>query len=376
MRKIVSVIGTRPQYVKAAAVSRELRKQFHEVLVDTGQHYDYKMAGVFFEELELPRPDYNLGVGSGTHGKQTAAMISGLEELLIKECPDGVLVYGDTNSTLAGALVASKLHIPLFHIEAGLRSFNPKMPEEINRKLTDHISDVLFAPTDTAVRNLRSEGITRNVLQVGDVMLDAVNYYWSRSKDAYTPETFGLVREEYYLATIHRAENTDDPIRLKAIVEAFIKLETPLLLPLHPRTLNRLQTMGLAAELAQSPHIRLIEPVSYLAMLQLERHAKGIITDSGGVQKEAYFAGVPCFTLRSETEWTETLSGGWNVLVDPLRDDLSAIVARSGIPAVKSDVYGDGRATRDIVDHMLEWYEGYPLSKQVSLGGRFACWLQ
>lgn len=366
MRKIVSVIGTRPQYVKAAAVSRELRKQFHEVLVDTGQHYDYKMAGIFFEELELPGPEYNLRVGSGLHGAQTAAMISGLEQLLIKERPDGVLIYGDTNSTLAGALAAAKLQIPLFHVEAGLRSFNSKMPEEINRKLTDHISDVLFAPTDTAVQHLRSEGITRNVLQVGDVMLDAVRYYWSKSKAEYAPESFGVQRNEYYLATIHRAENTDDPVRLKAITEALLRLEATLLLPLHPRTLSRLQTLGLDAVLTSSPHICLIEPVSYLAMLQLERHAKGIITDSGGVQKEAYFAGVPCFTLRSETEWTETLSGGWNVLVDPLRDDLSAVVARSGIPAVKPDVYGDGRAARHIVDHMLEWYEGYPLSKQVS----------
>jgi UDP-GlcNAc3NAcA epimerase len=356
MEKLLTIIGTRPQFIKAAAVSRELRQSFHEVLVDTGQHYDYNMSGVFIDELELPKPDYNLEVGSGTHAMQTAAMMTQLEIIMEKERPDAVVVYGDTNSTLAGAIVASKLNVPLVHIEAGLRSFNPMMPEEINRKLTDHVSTLLFAPTDSAVANLKEEGINRNVYQVGDVMLDAVSYYWRASETDDCLAGYGVERRGYYLATIHRAENTDEPKRLRAIVEALCRLTEPVLLPMHPRTTKHLKQLGLDERMQKFPNIHLLEPASYLAMLQLERYAKAIITDSGGVQKEAFFAGVPCYTLRSETEWMETVYSGWNRLVDPEKEDLLQVINNGAGSADRPDFYGDGRAAAHIVRHLREWF--------------------
>jgi UDP-N-acetylglucosamine 2-epimerase len=360
MRKIVTIIGTRPQLVKVAPVSRVLRKQFHEVLVNTGQHYDYNMAGVFFEELQIPRPDYDLGVGSGSHGRQTGEMLIRLEELLLKEKPDAVLVYGDTNSTLAGALAASKLHMPLMHIEAGLRSFNKRMPEELNRIMTDHVSDLLFAPTDTAVQNLAAEGITRNVHQVGDVMYDAMIYNASVARNKYDLKRFGVTENAFFLATIHRAENTDDPVRLRAIFESLMALNADVVLPLHPRTRNRLKDSGIDVSTANAGRLKIVDPVSYLEMLLLETNARGIITDSGGVQKEAYFARKPCFTLRPQTEWVETVQAGWNCLVDVTTERLSDIIADKlkDTPKYVENLYGDGKAAEKIVSHITDFLGG------------------
>lgn len=348
VKKILTIAGTRPQLVKIAAVSRVLRKSFKEVLVNTGQHYDYNMAGVFFDELNIPRPDYDLCIGSDSHGRQTGKMLIAVEEVVEKEKPDAILVYGDTNSTLAGALVASKLHIPLIHIEAGLRSFNKLMPEEINRILTDHVSDFLFAPTQVAVRNLENEGIIKGVYTVGDVMYDAVLYNMDLAEQKYNLSDFGLTSKEYYLGTIHRAENTDSKEILTAIISSLSNLNDIVYLPLHPRTKNRIEEFGLQNILDHAQNIKIVEPVSYLEMLLLEKHAKAIITDSGGVQKEAYFMKVPCVTLRNQTEWVETVEIGWNQLLNPLETDLASTLAniQNGQPI--DDIYGDGKAAYKI----------------------------
>jgi UDP-N-acetylglucosamine 2-epimerase len=352
MKKIITIVGARPQFIKVAPVSRILRQTYHEILVNTGQHYDFNMSGVFFDELNIPRPDYNLEVGSHTHGKQTGIMLNAIEEVLLMEKPDGVLVYGDTNSTLAGALVASKLHIPLFHIEAGLRSYNKNMPEEINRILTDHVSSLLFAPTETAVQNLALEDIRSNVRLSGDVMYDAVLYNYGIAQSMFDISKYGLTKCSYYLCTIHRAENTDHPERLKAIVQSLISLDMPVILPLHPRTHKILKDQGLMDIMRKQEQIHLIEPISYLEMLILEMEAKGIITDSGGVQKEAYFARVPCFTLRDETEWVETVNIGWNTLVDPFTMELNSMVKRQRMLDYQENLYGDGNASLKIVNEM------------------------
>lgn len=357
MKKIVTIVGARPQFIKVAPVSRVLRQEMQEILVNTGQHYDYNMAGVFFEELDIPKPDYNLGVGSGTHGQQTGAMLAKVEEVLLAEQPDGVLVYGDTNSTLAGALAATKLHIPVFHVEAGLRSFNRRMPEEINRVLTDHLSTILFSPTDTAVANLTKEGINRHVYQVGDVMYDAVLYNLKVAKRKYQLKDFGLEGQDYLLATIHRAENTDDQLRLKRIFEALASLNVLVYLPLHPRTQRKLEEYGLINHIKSVDNIWLRPPVSYLEMLFLESHAKGIITDSGGVQKEAYFMKVPCYTMREQTEWVETVEAGWNRLIDPFTDDLNDYIRRQQSNPYMENLYGDGQAARKIVKHILDYFK-------------------
>ncbi|MDI3542911.1 MAG: UDP-GlcNAc3NAcA epimerase [Candidatus Atribacteria bacterium] len=354
--KIVSIVGARPQFIKAAAVSRVLRKTqgVREVLVHTGQHYDANMSEVFFEELEIPRPDYNLGIGSATHGAQTGRMLEAIEEVLFKEKPDWVLVYGDTNSTLAGALAAVKLHILVAHIEAGLRSFNRCMPEEINRVLTDHASDVLFAPTQTAVENLRREGISEERIHlVGDVMYDAALYYGKKAeRQSQILNRLELRPKEYILATIHRAENTDDPQRLCAIFEGFAEVaqEIKVVLPLHPRTRAALVQTGLYDKVVRN--ISLIEPVGYLDMVMLEKNARLIATDSGGVQKEAFFYRVPCLTLREETEWVELVDLGWNRVIPPtskervsagIRESLQASGGLDGYP------YGDGKAAEKII---------------------------
>ncbi len=311
--KIVTIVGARPQFIKAAPVSRELRKQHTEVLVHTGQHYDENMSAVFFRELEIPEPDCNLGIGSGSHGQQTGAMLGGIEAVLIAEQPDWVLVYGDTNSTLAGALAAAKLHIKVAHVEAGLRSFNRRMPEEVNRVLTDHVSDMLFCPTQTAVKNLAREGLTQGVHLVGDVMHEALLWAAERARtQSVILDRLVLMKKGFLLATVHRAENTDDPVRLRAIVEALVSLDDPIVFPIHPRTrkaLDRLEFPTLPSR------VKVIEPVGYLDMVHLEQSARTIMTDSGGIQKEAYWLGVPCVTLRDETEWVETVESGWNVLV-------------------------------------------------------------
>ncbi|MEG9296030.1 UDP-N-acetylglucosamine 2-epimerase (non-hydrolyzing) [Mangrovibacillus sp. Mu-81] len=355
VKKIVTVIGTRPQFVKAAAVSRELRNQFNEILINTGQHYDHNMSSVFFEELKIPLPDYNLEVGSGSHGKQTGEMLALIEEVLMKEKPDGVLVYGDTNSTTAGALAASKLHIPIFHVEAGLRSFNRLMPEEINRVLTDHLSSLLFSPTTLSVGNLRKEGITRGVYNVGDIMYDAVLFNGKLSKDSFNLEEHGLKPKEFILSTIHRAENTDDNERLAAIFKALMSIEQKVLLPLHPRTKKKLTDIGLLREVEEAQNILLLDPLSYLEMLYLEKNANYIVTDSGGVQKEAYFMQVPCITLRNETEWVETVEAGWNVLVDPIKTDLKKVIKTFSPENYIDNLYGDGQAGKKMVRTMVDY---------------------
>jgi len=311
--KIASIIGACPQFIKCAPLSREIRKKHEEVLVHTGQHYDHEMNKIFFDELRIPEPDYHLGVGSGSHGEQTGEMIKRIEKVLMKEKPDLVLVYGDTNSTLAGALAASKLYLKVGHVEAGLRSFDRRMPEEINRLLTDHCSDLLFCPTRTSVGNLKKEGITKEVYLTGDVMVDALRGNIKiAEQESKVLDELGLKSKKYHLATVHRAENTDDFYRLRDIVDAFCEIED-LVFPCHPRTEKMLKNFNLWEKLIRK--VRVIKPVGYLDMLMLEKNAKKILTDSGGVQKEAYILKVPCVTLRSTTEWVETLEDGWNVLV-------------------------------------------------------------
>jgi UDP-N-acetylglucosamine 2-epimerase len=344
--KIASIVGARPNFIKCAPLSREIRKEFNEVIIHTGQHYDYEMNKVFFEELNIPKPDYHLDVGSGSHGYQTGEMIKRIEEVLLKEEPDLVLVYGDTNSTIAGALAASKLHITVAHIESGLRSYDKSMPEEINRILTDHCSDILFCPTKTSVDNLKREGVMNGVHLTGDVMVDALkeNIKIAEKKERILDE-IDLKSKEYYLATIHRAENTDDFERLENIVDAFCEIGN-LVFPCHPRTEKCLKGFGLWDRLVEN--IRVVRPVGYLDMLVLEKNAMKILTDSGGVQKEAYIFKIPCITLRDNTEWVETVEDGWNVLVGA---DEEKIVrgANEFEPGNKQrNVFGEGDASERI----------------------------
>jgi UDP-N-acetylglucosamine 2-epimerase len=350
--KIVTVVGARPQFIKCAPVSRLLRQSAREILVHTGQHYDANMSASFFEQLGIPDPDRNLGAGSGSHGAQTGEMLRGIERILLDEKPDAVLVYGDTNSTLAGALAASKLLIPVAHVEAGLRSFNKSMPEEQNRIVTDHLSTLLFCPTQTAIDNLTREGITAGVHLSGDVMYDAliVNAEIASRTSSILHE-LNLAPNEYLMATVHRAESTDNPEVLGRLVDAFNQLcerGERIVFPVHPRTRPRLAAFTLHERVA------IVDPVAYLDMLQLERNARMILTDSGGVQKEAFWLSTPCVTLRNETEWVETVRAGWNVLAG---SDIEAIVAavekmnaRAGETA---DVPEDGKASERIVERVL-----------------------
>jgi len=337
--KILTVVGARPQFVKAAAVSRLLRQQHQEVLVHTGQHYDANMSAVFFQELGLPEPDLNLGIGSGGHGAQTGAMLAGIERALLEHRPDWLLVYGDTNSTLAGALAAAKLHVPVVHVEAGLRSFNRRMPEELNRVLTDHLAALLLCPSQTAVEHLAAEGIHNGVRLVGDVMSDALNFALEQARArSRILSTLNLQPHSYLLATVHRAENTDNRERIAGIVAAFEKIAQPVVLPLHPRTRKVLQSLGLDLP----ANVCAIEPLGYFDMVRLEAAARMILTDSGGVQKEAYWLGVPCVTLRDETEWVETVAAGWNVLAGADESKIVAAVQSFRKPAAHPQLYGDG----------------------------------
>ena len=348
--KIASIVGARPQFIKASPVSRALKQAgHHEVMVHTGQHYDAQMSDVFFDEMGIARPDHFLEIGSGSHAEQTGRMMMAVERTLIDERPDCALVYGDTNTTLAAALAACKLGVRLAHIEAGLRSFNRSMPEEHNRVLTDHCSDLLFCPTPTAVDNLGSEGLRGGVHLVGDVMYDAVLHFATRAREqSHVLATLGVRPREYMLATVHRAYNTDDPAVLQRLLRALDTIGEPVIFPLHPRTRARLA----AHDNGKEPrNVRLVDPVGYLDMLALEQDAKVILTDSGGVQKEAFFFEVPCVTLRPETEWIETVTSGWNVLAG---SDAEAIVSAargavrpSGVPP---RVFGDGRAADRIVE--------------------------
>ena len=340
----MSVVGARPQFIKAAPVSRAIRRRHDEVLVHTGQHYDENMSQVFFRELDIPEPDINLGVGSGPHGAQTGAMMSGLEKVALEVRPDWVLVYGDTNSTLAAALVAAKLHQNLAHVEAGLRSYDRRMPEEVNRVVADHLSDLLLCPTDTAVRNLAREGIDRGVHVIGDVMYDAFLHSADGAKKrSEIIGRLGLTPGRFALATVHRAENTDDLERLASIMRGMDLSGLDVVLPLHPRTRARLrEDIG--------PRIKLIDPVGYLDMIAIEGAAEIIVTDSGGVQKEAYFLAKPCITLRESTEWTETVAAGWNVLVGSDADRIAESMRNFRPAGKRIDLFGDGHASEKIAE--------------------------
>jgi UDP-N-acetylglucosamine 2-epimerase len=342
MSKIVSVVGARPQFIKAAPVCRALRGgavRHTEILVHTGQHYDPGMSDVFFDELGIPAPDHHLGVGSGPHGAQTGAMLAGIERVLLAERPDAVLIYGDTNSTLAGALAAAKLGIPAAHVEAGLRSYNRSMPEEINRVVADHLAARLFCPSQAAADNLAREGITRGVHVVGDVMADALSDASRRAEGRSTIlERLELAPGAFLLATIHRAENTDDAARLSEIVEAFGRAGETIVFPIHPRTRHALAALG--DPQARLANLRAIDPVGYLDMTMLERSARMILTDSGGIQKEAYWLGVPCLTLRGETEWVETVAAGWNKVVGADGEAIVSAVRDFRPPSARPELYG------------------------------------
>jgi UDP-N-acetylglucosamine 2-epimerase len=351
--KVVSIVGARPQFIKAAPVSRALRKAHTEVLVHTGQHYDDNMSAVFFDELALPPPDYDLGVGSGPHGAQTGAMLARIEEVLLAEQPGWVLVYGDTNSTLAGALAAAKLHIPVAHVEAGLRSFNRAMPEEINRVVADHLSDLLFCPSQTAVDNLAAEGVTRGVHLVGDVMAESLAFAAERARVRSTIlERLELTEKHFLLATVHRAENTDDPVRLQNILVAFAQIRETIVFPIHPRTRKALEALGNPQSAIHN--LQLLEPVGYLDMVRLEQSARMILTDSGGIQKEAYWLGVPCVTLRDETEWVETVQAGWNVLVGADTARILQAVRSFAPPADRPALYGQTGVADRIVETLSD----------------------
>ncbi|GAA2739469.1 UDP-N-acetylglucosamine 2-epimerase (non-hydrolyzing) [Pedococcus aerophilus] len=340
--KILSVVGARPQFVKLAPIADALRAEGHEhVIVHTGQHYDVNMSDVFFQDLGIPAPDVHLAIGSASHGRQTGAMLAAMDEVLEQHSPDWVLVYGDTNSTVAGALSAVKMGIPLAHLEAGLRSFNRKMPEEHNRVLTDHAADLCLAPTDVAMDHLRREGLAASSVLVGDVMTDVLLKVRDLVQDQAPQLPEGVHADQpYHLATLHRAENTDDPARLGAIVAALAEVEHPVVLLAHPRLRQRAGEQGITLEQGS---IRVADPLPYPALIRAAMSAAGVITDSGGLQKEAFLLRVPCTTVRTETEWTETVDLGWNALAgDPAR--LTEVVARPAPSATSEQPYGDGHA--------------------------------
>ncbi|MDD5405354.1 MAG: UDP-N-acetylglucosamine 2-epimerase (non-hydrolyzing) [Sulfurovaceae bacterium] len=358
--KILTILGARPQFIKAGSVSREIakHKEIIEVIVHTGQHYDANMSDIFFAQMQIPKPDYFLGIGGKSHGAMTGQMIEKIEEVAVSEKPDWMIVYGDTNSTLAGAIVASKLHIKLAHIEAGLRSFNMKMPEEVNRILTDRVSDILFCPTDTAVQNLKNEGFPfvaatnkkQLIINVGDVMQDGAIFY----KNLAVKPTFEI-KKDFILCTIHRAENTDDEARLRAIFEALneISKDKQIILPLHPRTKKIIENLKL-----NTKNLTIIDPVGYLEMVWLIDNCQLVMTDSGGLQKEAYFFSKPCITLRDETEWVELIEIGANVLVGADKEkiiDAYKNYSTFDIQNSRSDLYGGGKASETIIKTLLEY---------------------
>jgi UDP-GlcNAc3NAcA epimerase len=347
--KVLTVIGNRPQFIKAAAVSPLLRRDHEEILVHTGQHFDDSLSAVFFAELGLPAPDRQLGIALGTSSSQTSRMLAALEPVLRDESPDAVLVYGDTNSTLAGALAGAQAQVPVAHVEAGMRSFDRSMPEELNRVLTDHASALLLCSTEVAMTNLRHEAVAGRAELVGDVMVDVAMAIQPQARErADLVHGRGLEPGGYLLATAHRAGNVDDPERLTRLVDVLTGLPLPVVLPLHPRTDARLRGAGLRERLAQAPDVILTEPLGYFELTALLCHARATVTDSGGLQKEAYLAGVPCITLRANTEWTETVKLGWNVLADLDLDRVLAALEREP-PMVAPPVYGDGHAGERVV---------------------------
>ena len=344
--KIVTVVGARPQFVKAAQVSAELRKKHDERILHTGQHYDENMSKIFFEDLKIPKPDINLGVGSESHARQTAEIMIGLEEYLRQEKPDLVLVYGDTNSTLAATVSASKMHIDVAHVEAGLRSFNRKMPEEINRIIADRLSNLLFCPTQTAVNNLKNEGIEQGVFNIGDVMFDvALKFAPIAEQKSRIFEQESILPGKYLLLTLHRAENTNYFQNMKNIVTALVDSNKQIVFPVHPRTMKYMQQYQLYDLLKKSTHIKLLQPVSFIDMIVLEKNAQKILTDSGGVQKEAYFYQVPCITLRDETEWVETVEDGWNKVVGADYNKILNAINNFSPNSPQKKHYGEGNAS-------------------------------
>ncbi len=348
--RVLTVIGNRPQFVQAAAVSFRLREAADEVLVHTGQHYDEDLSQVFFDELELPRPEHHLDLGGGSNTEQTARMLAALEPLLAAEAPDAVLVYGDTNSTLAGALAAAQARVPVAHVEAGMRSYDRAMPEELNRVLADHAADLLLCSSAGAAENLRAEGVQGEVVIVGDVMVDVAQLLAPRARERMSVlEACGVEPGGFLLATAHRAGNVDDPARLERLVALLAALPGPVVLPLHPRTRARLEAAGLLTALGD---VCIVPPLGYLDFTALLVNARSVLTDSGGVQKEAYLAGVPCITLRDRTEWTETVATGWNVLVDLDAGAALAALERER-PAERPPLYGDGRAGERVVQALL-----------------------
>lgn len=363
LKKVVSIVGARPQFVKAAVVSRAFlnAQACEEVIVHTGQHYDAQMSDIFFDQLSIPKPKYNLSIGSHAHGKQTGLMLEGIENVLVNESPQWVLVYGDTNSTLAGALAASKLHIPVAHVEAGLRSFNRRMPEEINRVVTDHLSTLLFVPTEQARKNLDQEGIRgSHVMNVGDVMLDCVRTFAPLAKErSQVLKDFNLKSRGFVLCTIHRAESTDEPDSLNAIFNALAEIakSITILLPAHPRTRKKVEAAGISLP----NNLIWTEPLSYFDMICAESEARIIVTDSGGVQKEAYFNQVPCVTVRQETEWVELVETGWNFLAGNRQTKKIVEAFHHAMEAAsrpQQDLYGDGRASEKIVKAIQEFNAG------------------
>ena len=356
MKKILTIIGARPQFIKAAPFSKAIRQHFNEVIVHTGQHYDENMSRIFFDEMNIPEPDYNLNVGSGGHGKQTGEMMIRLEEVVLKEKPDYIVVFGDTNSTIAGALVAAKLHIPIGHIEAGLRSFNRKMPEEINRIGTDVLASQLFCPTDNAVELLKREGITNEVYQCGDIMYDAMLHFSDISNERSTVlSDMTLEPGAYHLFTMHRPENTDHPERIKAIFKGLEASDKTIVYPVHPRMKAILQSSEIIEYVNKVKTLKMIEPVGYLDMIQLEKNASKLITDSGGMQKEAYFVQKPCITIRDESEWVETVDAGYNVIVGSDTEKIRSAIMDFD-PDFKDDhLYGDGKSAQAIANHILEF---------------------
>jgi UDP-GlcNAc3NAcA epimerase len=364
--RVLTVLGARPQFIKAAPVSKVLRREHEEFLLHTGQHYDDAMSDLFFRQLGIPAPDLNLNIGSGRHGVQTAAMLPGIENVALEQRPDWMLVYGDTNSTLAGALVAAKLQIPIAHVEAGLRSYDRRMPEEVNRVVADHLSALLLCPTATAAANLSQEGISEGVRMVGDVMYDAFtqNLETARRSTSILAD-LGLEPRAYQLLTVHRAENVDEPAALAAILQGVAASGRRVVFPVHPRTRAVLEAEGIKP----ASSVLVTEPLGYLEMLVLEENAEAIVTDSGGVQKEAYFAARPCITLRDRTEWTETVQAGWNVLVGTDPAKIAGAMRDFRPQGAHPELFGEGRAAQHVVEALSESGAGRAqgvLSKEVN----------
>ncbi len=350
--KIVSIVGARPQFIKAAVLSRAIRKENDEILVHTGQHYDDNMSEIFFRNLGIPSPEYNLGIGSGEQGAQTGAMLIKIEQVLLKENPAWVVVYGDTNSTLAGAIAAVKQHLKVAHVEAGLRSFNREMPEEVNRLITDHISSLLFCPSENAVENLKNEGIERGVYVVGDVMYEALTYALNTtSGTSEILKELHLKSKNYLLITVHRAENTDNKENILNIFRAFQQLQEEIIFPVHPRTRKAIKSLD--PKYLNLKNIHLIDPLGYFEMVQLEKSARMILTDSGGVQKEAYWLGIPCVTLRNETEWIETVQNGWNMVVGTDAERIIEAVRNFSPPINRPVLYTVGDAAAICVNLLM-----------------------